>query len=144
MEEEPEVVQEESIVYIDHDPVAPLDPTKLYIHRHPYSSHRKGAAPVLSSQKESPATPKPHYWPYDTMEDFQFAEICLDAGLPSKAIDKLVKLTHQIQANPGSFTVDNAKKMMETADKATLFKEETASTNKKWVLFDLLCAVPGT
>ena len=128
---EDEGAQEGNIVYINHDPVAPLDPTKLYIHRHPYSGHGRRAAPVSSPPKDSCTTPKPPYWPYDTMEDFQFAEICLEAGLVSKVIDRLVKLTHQIQANPGSFTVENAKKMMETADKATLFKEETASINEK-------------
>lgn len=123
-EDTEEQEQEGDVVYIDCDPVAPLDPTKVYVHRHPHSQFY-ARTPSSISPPQSDSHPKPPYWPYKTREDFEFAELCLDAGLPTGTIERLIKLTNKIKKNPGCFTLKNAKQVMETADKATLFNEAT-------------------
>jgi hypothetical protein len=141
-EDTEEQEQEGDVVYIDCDPVAPLDPTKVYVHRHPHSQfYARTPSSISPSQSDSP--PKAPYWPYKTREDFEFAELCLDAGLPTGTIERLIKLTNKIKENPGCFTLKNAKQVMETADKATLFNEATVGV-PTLIPSSLICAVFGT
>jgi hypothetical protein len=106
------------VIYVDAPPEPPLDRTKIYIQRHPYSRTRPTVSP------KPPTTSQRPYWPFKTQEDFELAEICIDAGLPTKTIERLVGLFHRVQSKPGSITVRNAKQMMETMDRAAQFTED--------------------
>jgi len=118
--------QDPTVIYIDDYPVPPLDPTKVYIHRHPHSRFN-ARTPQTTTPPQTELPNKPPYWPYKTYEDFEVAELCLDAGLSTGNISKLVKLIHRIKENPECFTLKNAREVMETADEDTLFNEAMVS-----------------
>ena len=58
--------------------------------------------------------------PFQSREEFEFAEIVHDAAMNQGQINALIKLIHNCQAKPGSFTLgscDELKSYWETASK---------------------------
>ncbi|KAF9780021.1 hypothetical protein BJ322DRAFT_1165130 [Thelephora terrestris] len=65
-------------------------------------------------------TVDPEPWaPFRTREDFEFAEIALEAGMTRGQVNALTKLFHKcISKGEGSFTISNHKDMADTFKKA--------------------------
>ena len=60
------------------------------------------------------ADPEP-WSPFQTREDFEFAEIALETGMTRGQVDALIKLFHKcINKGEGSFTISNHKAMADT------------------------------
>jgi hypothetical protein len=119
-----EVPPGDGFVYLDAPPEEPLDPTKIYIQRHPHHHMRPPTIPVPPKPAQLP------YWPFKTQEDFELAELCINAGLPTKTVDNLVNLFHRVQSQPGSITLKSAKQMNETMDSAAQFKEDRVRVSR--------------
>ncbi|KAF9648124.1 hypothetical protein BDM02DRAFT_3096981 [Thelephora ganbajun] len=68
------------------------------------------------------ATSEPEPWaPFQTREDFEFAEIVLEAGMTGEQIDAFIKLIHRCaeKGSEGSFTISNYKDMEDMLDVAS-------------------------
>ena len=61
------------------------------------------------------ATSEPEPWaPFRTREDFEFAEMVLEAGMTRGQVKALIKLFHKCLKKEGSFTISKYKEMEET------------------------------
>jgi hypothetical protein len=67
-----------------------------------------------ASGTSAPVDPEP-WLPFQTREDFEFAEIALETGMTRKQVDALIKLFHRcIKKGEGSFTISSHKNMADT------------------------------
>ena len=58
------------------------------------------------------ATSEPEPWaPFQTREDFEFAEMVLDAGMTKGQVKALIKLFHKCIKKEGSFTISKYKEL---------------------------------
>ena len=72
----------------------------------------------LRSVPDVDAVVEPEPWaPFRTREDFEFAEIVLEAGMTRSQINALIKLFHRcIKKGDGGFTISNHKDLANTFD----------------------------
>jgi hypothetical protein len=68
----------------------------------------------------SMAEPAPQPWsPYfDTLEDFELAELALEACLSDKHVDRLVKLIRRVADGTGRFTFEKGSDVRDGWDRA--------------------------
>lgn len=68
---------------------------------------------------DSDVDPEP-WAPFRTREDFEFAELMLEAGMTKAQVEQMIKLVHKcIEKGNGSFTISNHKDMSDMFDIAS-------------------------
>ena len=94
-----------------------------------YHPHSKKPTRILSSEEfkaslsddsepTEPQDDKP-WLPFDSREDFEFAEFINDATLNKTQVEKLIKLIRRCQDAPGSFTIKNYNHLKDSLERAS-------------------------
>jgi hypothetical protein len=105
------------------DSEAELKLDDIKIEYHPSSSRPPEIFPFdefkryTESMYEPPPDQKP-WKPFRSREDFEFAEIALDAAMNRAQIDAMIKLFHRCLNHMGSFTLQNNDDLKDVWDKA--------------------------
>ena len=111
------------------------DPTDSHCHRaqdyqnddiqieyHPNSGRHTDTSKVNEYRQplKVDATFEPEPWaPFQTREDFEFAELALEAGMTRGQVNAMIKLFHKCIKGDGNFTILNHKDMADTFEKAS-------------------------
>jgi hypothetical protein len=111
----------------DPQPVHLNEDEDIRIEYHPRSGHATKFLKLNDYRQSVPdadvvADPEP-WFPFHTREDFEFAEITLEAGMTRKQSNALIKLFHRCIKGEGKFTIsshgDMANKFKAAANRLT-------------------------
>jgi len=96
------------------------------IEYHPHSKKRTRVISAeefkasLSGNSEPTTPPDDKPWrPFQSREDFEFAELVHDAALNRPQIERLIKLIQRCQNAPGAFTFHNYNELKGSLDSAS-------------------------
>jgi len=66
------------------------------------------------------APPDPDPWtPFNTREDFEFAELALETGMSKAQVNRMIDLFHKCIEKKGRFTLSNHAEMRKTLEAAS-------------------------
>lgn len=106
---------------LGNDPAQRYQDDDIFIEYHP-SSGRSSKVLKLDEYHqpatETSATVEPEPWaPFQTRQDFEFAEIALESGMTKKQTNAMIKLFHKcIEMGNGSFTILDQEDLASTFD----------------------------
>jgi len=90
----------------------------IRVEYHPSSGRQTGTFKPNEYHQSVPdcnTTSEPEPWaPFRTREDFEFAEMVLEAGMTRGQVKALIKLFHKCIKNEGSFTISKYKDLEKT------------------------------
>ncbi|KAG8790704.1 hypothetical protein FRC16_000755 [Serendipita sp. 398] len=91
---------------------------QIYIQQHPFAGEH------IPSLNTSPLRTQRTYWPFETLGDFEQAEIFDQSEASIKAINAQLNLIQRVQGPDRSITLRNATDLRNTLEKAMLLDED--------------------